>query len=72
MKGIWEFSVLFLELFYKSELGQNEKLKEKINLRDTVYVCGGMCVCLKEDRLRFHRTPSVAGETGANTNNGTN
>ena len=71
MKGIWEFSVLFLELFYKSELGQNDKLKGKINLRDSVYVCG-VCVCLKEDRLRFHRTHSVAGETGTNTNNGTN
>lgn len=43
MKGIWEFFVLFLELFYKSELGQNEKLKEKINLRDSVYVWG-VCV----------------------------
>lgn len=34
MKGIWQFFVLFLELFYMSELGQNKKLKEKRSFRE--------------------------------------
>lgn len=72
MKGIWEFSVLFLELFYKSELGQNEKLKGKNKSQGQCVCVWGVRVCLKEDRLRIHRTHSVAGETGTNTNNGTN
>ena len=44
MKGIWEFSVLFLELFYKSELGQNDKLKGKTKSQGQCVCVWGVCV----------------------------